>query len=93
LRAGDNERNVGLTDFNVYAQLIQGFYGLEKIENLQFHKSTEINEKSVNILQKYFENYFSEEDHDHMVTSDIPQTAPGFSTDQESQVPPGGFNF
>jgi hypothetical protein len=35
----------------------------------------------------------AEADDDHMLTSDAPQSAFGFSTDRQPQVQPGGFNF
>jgi len=90
LRAGEAEKDAGLTDVNVYARLIDDAGGWDNIEDLQYHENIQVYQKSVRIL----ESYSPDEDNDEILTtSDTPQTAFGFSSDQKPEVPPGGFNF
>eukprot|EP00253_Pinus_taeda_P023799 PITA_23799 len=90
LRVGEADKNLGVTEVNAYATLIEEAGGLDKIEDLQSHENGEVYEKAVRIL----ENYLAEDDLEEMLaTSDTPQVGFGFSTDKELEVPPGGFNF
>jgi len=73
---------------NTYATYIDGEGGLDKIEALQNHAQTEVYEKAMKIIQKYFG--FEEEDN---------SVAPGidnggqFSFGVPQQQMQGGFNF
>jgi len=91
LRAGEAKKNAGLTYFNACVHLIEDAEGLDKIEDLQSHENIEVYEKSVKILESYFAQ--DGDDEEMLVKCDTPQTAFGFSSDRQPEVPPGGFNF
>ncbi|XP_072993939.1 importin subunit alpha-1b-like [Typha latifolia] len=89
LKVGEADKDMGATgDGNPYAQMIEDAEGLEKIENLQSHDNTEIYEKSVKLLEKY---WLDDED-EAMPSGDAAQTGFQFGSDQVS-VPSGGFKF
>ena len=90
MRAGESEKNEGLTDVNVYISQIEEAGGVDKIEDLQTHENLQVYDKAVKIL----DNYLAQDDEDEMLaTSDTPQTEFGFSTDQLQKVSSAGFNF
>ncbi|KAL0420090.1 UNVERIFIED_CONTAM: Importin subunit alpha-1a [Sesamum radiatum] len=89
LKVGEAEKNQGNTgDVNVFAQMIDGAEGLEKIENLQSHDNNEIYEKAVKIL----ETYWLEEEDEQLVSGDAPQSGFNFGGG-DLPVPSGGFKF
>lgn len=88
LKVGEAERNLGNSDVNVYAQMIDDAEGLEKIENLQSHDNNEIYEKAVKVL----ETYWLEEDDVTLPSGDDSQQGFHFGGN-DSSVPSGGFNF
>ena len=53
LTAGEAKKIAGVTDVNIYVSQIDDVGGLEKIENLQSHESTEIYEKAAQIVVNY----------------------------------------
>ena len=87
LRAGRGKKNAGFTYVNEYLSQIQEAGGLDKIEDLQSHENTQVNEKAVQIV----DDYLAEDE--MLPTYDSPQSAFVFSTYQQPEVPPGGFNF
>ncbi|GAB2217814.1 hypothetical protein Droror1_Dr00001026 [Drosera rotundifolia] len=88
LKVGEAEKNLGNSEVNYYAQMVDDAEGLEKIENLQSHDNNEIYEKAVKIL----ETYWLEEEDETLPSGEVPQ--PGFHFGgSEPQVPSGGFNF
>ncbi|KAL3813001.1 hypothetical protein ACJIZ3_014269 [Penstemon smallii] len=87
LKVGEAEKgNTG--NVNYFAQLIDEAEGLEKIETLQSHDNNEIYEKSVKIL----ETYWQEEEDETLPTGDGTQAGFNFAGNG-IQLPPGGFNF
>ncbi|CAA7398355.1 unnamed protein product [Spirodela intermedia] len=66
LSVGKAERDVGSSGgANAFAQMIEDSEGLEKIENLQSDDNPLIYEKSVELLEKYWQD---DDGHDHMDT-------------------------
>ncbi|XP_075641480.1 importin subunit alpha-like [Castanea sativa] len=88
LKVGEAEKNMGKTDVNLNAQLIDDAEGIDKIENLQSHDNNEIYEKAVKIL----ETYWVEDDDEPLPPGDVPQSSFNFGGN-EVPVPSGGFNF
>ena len=88
LKVGEAEKNMGKTDVNLNAQLIDDAEGIDKIENLQSHDNNEIYEKAVKIL----ETYWVEDDDEPFPPGDAPQSSFNFGGN-EVPVPSGGFNF
>jgi len=88
LKVGEAEKNMGKTDVNLNAQLIDDAEGIDKIENLQSHDNNEIYEKAVKIL----ETYWVEDDDEPLPPGDAPQSSFNFGGN-EVPVPSGGFNF
>ncbi|KAL8167796.1 hypothetical protein V2J09_009295 [Rumex salicifolius] len=93
LKVGESEKTLGRTgDVNLYAQLIEGADGLEKMESLQSHDNNDIYDKAVNFL----ETYCMEEEED-----DLAAAVDGASHSEdriqfagnEPPVPPGGFTL
>ncbi|KAL9257210.1 Importin subunit alpha-1b-like protein [Drosera capensis] len=84
LKVGEAEKNLGNSEVNYYAQLVDDAEGLEKIENLQSHDNNEIYEKAVKIL----ETYWLEEEDETLPSGEVSQ--PGFHFGgSEPQVPSG----
>ncbi|KAK1385591.1 Importin subunit alpha [Heracleum sosnowskyi] len=81
LKVGEAEKNVGNSEVNYYARMIDEAEGLEKIENLQSHDNNDIYQKAVKILETY---WLDEEDDDL-----LPPSVGVANTD----VPSGGFDF
>lgn len=81
LKVGEAEKNMGNSEVNYYAQMIDEAEGLEKIENLQSHDNNDIYQKAVKIL----ETYWSEEEDDGLLP-------PGAGV-ANANVPLGGFDF
>ena len=80
-------QDVGNGDPSTYAQYIDTEGGLDKIEELQNHAQTEIYEKAMKIIQKYFG--FEEED-----SVIAPSTNEGGQFGFGAPTAPqGGFNF
>jgi hypothetical protein len=80
LDAIDNILKVGKQDSNVnednsYCDLVEECGGLDQLEDLQRHENEEIYEKSVKILQEYFE---SEEDDGMGMQPDVDQNTGQF---------------
>ena len=89
MKVGETEKNLGNSEVNLYAQMIDDAEGLEKIENLQSHDNNEIYEKAVKIL----ETYWLEEEDETLPPGDA-SSQPGFRFGgNEVPVPSGGFNF
>lgn len=88
LKVGEAEKNMGKTDVNLNAQLIDDAEGIDKIENLQSHDNNEIYEKAVKIL----ETYWVEDEDEPLPPGDAPQSSFNFGGN-EVPVPSGGFNF
>ena len=87
LKVGEAEKNLGNSDVNLYAQLIDEAEGLEKIENLQSHDNNEIYEKAVKVL----ETYWLEEDDETLPGDNAQQGFPFGGNDPSG--PSSGFNF
>jgi len=82
LQAGDQmARKTG--EENRYAMLIDDAEGVDKLETLQQHNNTEIYEKSVSILEKYFG---AEEESENV-------TPTNFNFNTSVQMPTSGFVF
>lgn len=81
LKIGEAEKNIGNSEVNYYAQMIDEAEGLEKIENLQSHDNNDIYQKAVKIL----ETYWLEEEDDELL--------PPGAGDANANVPSGGFDF
>jgi len=85
---------------NLYAIMIEGCFGLDKIEYLQNHENQDIYQKAFDIIERYFGTEDGDED-----ISLAPQTVPSgdpsapaqhyqFGVEADSTEPPaGGFNF
>jgi len=81
----NGEKEVKITGTNNYANLIEEYRGLDKIEELQNHSSQEIYDKSVSLL----ENFFSGEEEDENISPNI--NAAGFAFG--SSVHASAFDF
>uniref|UniRef100_A0A1D1XJH4 Importin subunit alpha-1b n=2 Tax=Anthurium amnicola TaxID=1678845 RepID=A0A1D1XJH4_9ARAE len=56
LKVGEAEKDLGNNDgINLYAHEIEDCEGLDKIENLQSHDNSEIYEKAIEIMEKYWD--------------------------------------
>ncbi|KAJ4822885.1 hypothetical protein Tsubulata_048607, partial [Turnera subulata] len=60
LKVGEADKDLGSTDGNLFAQMIDEADGLEKLEQLQSHDNNDIYEKTVKIL----ETFWGEDDED-----------------------------
>lgn len=91
LKVGEADKELGMNDgINLYAQEVDECEGLDKIENLQTHDNTEIYEKAVKILERYW----AEEDEEPTVLEGIDGNQPGFSFgNNQPNLPAGGFKF
>ncbi|KAK1316862.1 Importin subunit alpha-1 [Acorus calamus] len=67
-------------EVNLYAHLVDECEGLDKIEGLQSHNSSEIYEKAVRILERYWDEDEDEEQNNEQESA-------------EGVAPPGGFKF
>lgn len=89
---GEADKESGLNNgINLYAQMIDEFEGLDKIENLQTHDNNEIYEKAVKILERYW----AEEEEDGQIVQDGGDgNQHGFSFgSNQPNLPSGGFKF
>ncbi|KAM7481817.1 hypothetical protein LguiB_006400 [Lonicera macranthoides] len=91
LKVGEADKELGMNDgINLYAQEVDECEGLDKIESLQTHDNTEIYEKAVKILERYW----AEEDEEPTVLEGIDGNQPGFSFgNNQPNLPAGGFKF
>ncbi|XP_073272597.1 importin subunit alpha-4-like [Primulina huaijiensis] len=91
LKVGETDKENGLNDgINIYAQMIDDCEGLDKIENLQSHDNTEIYEKAVKILEKYW----AEEDEDQNLVNHVDGNHQDFNFgNNQPNIPTGGFKF
>lgn len=92
LKVGEADKEMGLHGgINIYAQMIDEYEGLDKIENLQTHDNNEIYEKAVKILERY---WAEEEEENQNVENGGDGNQQGFSFgSNQPNLPPGGFNF
>lgn len=89
LRVGEAEKDLGNTGgVNLYARYVDEAGGLEKVENLQTHDNSDIYEKSVKILETYWQEEDSEEQ--NMQSSMEPSP---FVFTGSTAAPVGGFSF
>ncbi|KAG5525478.1 hypothetical protein RHGRI_031955 [Rhododendron griersonianum] len=92
LKVGEADKEAGSNNgINIYAQAIDECEGLDKIENLQTHDNTEIYEKAVKLLERYW----AEEDEEEPVLQDgIDGNQQGFNFgNTHPNLPAGGFKF
>ncbi|XP_031103010.1 importin subunit alpha-4 [Ipomoea triloba] len=91
LKVGEADKKLGMNDgINIYAQMIDECEGLDKIENLQTHDNTEIYEKAVKILEKYW----GDEDEEQNLPDGVDENQQGFTFgNSQPNVPEGGFKF
>lgn len=93
LKVGEADKEMGANNgINLYAQMIDEFDGLEKIENLQTHDNNEIYEKAVKILERYWSEEEEEAENLQQQNGDGNQHGFNFGGNQPI-VPPGGFKF
>lgn len=96
LDAIENILKVGLkkstngSEGNLYADAVEECGGLDALEDLQRHENEEIYEKSVKILQVYFE---SEEDDNMGMAPEIDQSTGQFSFGASTAAKPAQFAF
>ncbi|KAL9233464.1 hypothetical protein vseg_008462 [Gypsophila vaccaria] len=90
LKVGEADKEAGIYAVNLYAQNIDDFEGLEKIENLQSHDNNEIYEKAVKILEKFW----AEEEEEQTLQEGGTMNQAGFNFGAaQPNIPAGGFNF
>ncbi|PSS18969.1 Importin subunit alpha-4 like [Actinidia chinensis var. chinensis] len=92
LKVGEADKEAGMNGgINLYAQMVDECEGLDKIENLQTHDNSEIYEKAVKILERYW----AEEDEEEQNLQDgIDGSQQGFSFgNAQPNLPAGGFKF
>lgn len=93
LKVGEADKEMGANNgINLYAQMIDEFDGLEKIENLQTHDNNEIYEKAVKILERYWSEEEEEAENLQQQNGDGNQHGFNFGGNQPI-APPGGFKF
>jgi len=96
LDALENILKVGLADANegngenAYADIVEECGGLDTLEELQRHENEEVYEKSVKLLQDYFE---SEEDDGMGMAPEVDASTNQFSFGQTSTQPATQFAF
>lgn len=93
LRVGKAEKEMaGPHGVNQYAQFIEEAEGVDKIEDLQEHSNQDIYDKSINILEEYFE--IEEEEVENLAPQiDSSAGTYTFAPQSGSGAPAGGFNF
>lgn len=93
LKVGEADKEMGANNgINLYAQMIDEFDGLEKIENLQTHDNNEIYEKAVKILERYWSE--EEEEAENLQQQNGDGNPHGFNFGGNQPIaPPGGFKF
>ena len=92
MKVGEVDKEAGMNGgINVYAHTVDECEGLDKIENLQTHDNSEIYEKAVKILERYW----AEEDEEEQNLQDgIDGSQQGFSFgNAQPNLPAGGFKF
>jgi len=77
-----------------YADIVEEYEGLDKLESLQEHENVDIYNKSVNLL----ETYFAAEAEDQNLAPSVTNSASGqqtfsFNFSTPANQPAGGFNF
>lgn len=93
LKVGEADKEMGANNgINLYAQMVDEFDGLEKIENLQTHDNNEIYEKAVKILERYWSEEEEEAENLQQQNGDGNQHGFVFGGNQPI-APPGGFKF
>ncbi|KAK9136656.1 hypothetical protein Sjap_007250 [Stephania japonica] len=85
LKVGEADKELGRSEVNVYAQIINECEGLDKIEHLQNHENNDIYEKVVKILEKYWVDDDEEQA--------IADGARRFDFGSQPSVPLEGFKF
>ncbi|XP_013777703.1 importin subunit alpha-7-like [Limulus polyphemus] len=75
---------------NPYAVMIEGCYGLDKIEFLQSHENMEIYQTAFDIIERYFG---TEEEDSHLVPTVSEETQQFQFDTPDNNVPVGGYNF
>lgn len=93
LKVGEADKALqGPHAINIYAKEIDECEGVDKIENLQNHNNTEIYNKAVGLIEKYFVG--DDEVEDENLAPSIDPNAQMYNFGQQAmQVPQGGFNF
>eukprot|EP01087_Luapelamoeba_hula_P021549 TRINITY_DN7563_c0_g1_i1.p1 TRINITY_DN7563_c0_g1~~TRINITY_DN7563_c0_g1_i1.p1 ORF type:complete len:529 (-),score=94.67 TRINITY_DN7563_c0_g1_i1:70-1656(-) len=88
LKVGETDSKMSQTGRNPYADLIEEYNGLDKIEQLQVHQNIDIYEKAVKIL----ETYYSAQEEDQSLAPAVDAANQAFTFGQQN-VPSGGFKF
>jgi len=91
LKVGEADKEAGSNNgINIYAQAIDECDGLDKIENLQTHDNTEIYEKAVKLLERY---WAEEDEEEEQVLQDGNQQGAFNFGNTHPNLPAGGFKF
>ena len=92
LKIGETDKEMAGPDgVNHYSQLVEEAEGLDKIEELQAHSNEEIYNKSIRLLEDYFD---VEEEQLENVAPGVDASAGTYTfSAPQSGAPAGGFNF
>eukprot|EP00192_Tetraselmis_astigmatica_P003312 CAMPEP_0117681070 /NCGR_PEP_ID=MMETSP0804-20121206/18746_1 /TAXON_ID=1074897 /ORGANISM="Tetraselmis astigmatica, Strain CCMP880" /LENGTH=589 /DNA_ID=CAMNT_0005490723 /DNA_START=113 /DNA_END=1880 /DNA_ORIENTATION=- len=97
LKVGESMKEQGLTTTNVFADMVDEAEGLDKIEGLQNHENQDIYEKSVKVLETYFD---IDDGLDENLAPGMDENAGTYQFGMDGAAaaggfgaPQGGFNF
>ncbi|XP_027349499.1 importin subunit alpha-4-like [Abrus precatorius] len=92
LKVGEADKEMGLHGgTNIYAEMVEEYGGLEKIERLQNHDNNEIYKRAVRILERFWDE--EELDETNVENSDDAIQQTFYLGINPPDIPAGGFNF